>query len=608
MIPYSYNITGNDLSPLNFPGDWNTSVKMGLKIPALSGSAYELLTDRFGTTNLSCKVFFTDGENYIVKRDTDFDAFFNYLFIEIPEQTVPNGNLTLLDISSYTNTSVALDTNCAVYKLTCNNFSLMYTGFFDLKHFYMTDCTINNFSICYREVAQVTPTDGSVFESFNAGEINITNSNFTNFHFLSYLSKAGGGSTRLKFNDCTFGNFYYDLVNDTSYSTQHLQRGTHGYGEFPITFTNCNFTNYYGIYIVSDAQKIVETSTNPSGMGRITFSNGTIPSTIYPICIESGSSALTKEQCAVYLGRILYTFEDFNWVNDYFCLLGKISNGYVTYYENSSYKDVHVDFNRVNFTGNIYLGGHITGNGHVDDGIGYYFSVDVGSTIGGDIYCGNKNETSSIITNGSNTIRVYGGTLNNIYGTATNTVSSNVNIFLYGGHIVGDISAKYLPSHSCNRFFVSIGEYTIQEREDLIIDGEIDGTVGASETSILKIIGNVNFGYYTTGFSELQLVLPYNVIVYDKDNLRGNIDVDSLKTVLVKGNVSINNIYTFLTFPKTYLTDQRVTYLKNNIVWYLNDTNNPLGFDESEPTFLKVEDSVDGLSRSIVLHYEVSIS
>ena len=267
-----------------------------------------------------------------------------------------------------------------------------------------------------------------------------------------------------------------------------------------------------------------------------------------------------------------------------------------------------MDFNRVNFTGNIYLGGHITGNGHVDDGIGYYFSVDVGSTIGGDIYCGNKNETSSIITNGSNTIRVYGGTLNNIYGTATNTVSSNVNIFLYGGHIVGDISAKYLPSHSCNRFFVSIGEYTIQEREDLIIDGEIDGTVGASETSILKIIGNVNFGYYTTGFSELQLVLPYNVIVYDKDNLRGNIDVDSLKTVLVEGNVSINNIYTFLTFPKTYLTDQRVTYLKNNIVWYLNDTNNPLGFDESESTFLKVEDSVDGLSRSIVLHYEVSIS
>ena len=230
MIPYSYNITGNDLSPLNFPYNWITSVKMGLKIPALSGSAYELLTDRFGDTYLSCKVFFTDGENYIVKRDTDFDTNFNNLFIEIPEQTVPNGNLTLLDISSYTNTSVALDTNCAVYKLTCNNFSLMYTGIFDLKHFYMTDSTINNFSICYREVAQVTPTDGSVFESFNAGEINITNSNFTNFHFLSYLSKAGGGSTQLKFNNCTFGNFYYDLVNDTSYPTQHLQVGTHGYG------------------------------------------------------------------------------------------------------------------------------------------------------------------------------------------------------------------------------------------------------------------------------------------------------------------------------------------------------------------------------------------
>lgn len=414
-----------------------------------------------------------------------------------------------------------------------------------------------------------------------------------------------GGSTRLKFNNCTFGNFYYDLVNDTSYSTQHLQTGTHGYGEFPITFTNCTFTNYYGIYIVSDAQKIVRISTNPQGMGDVTFSGGTIPTTIYPICIESGSSALTKEQCAVYLGRLRYTFEDLVWNNDSFYLLGKISNGYVTYYEDSPYKDIFATFNRLNFSGDVYLGGYITGNGNVDNGIGYNLTVKTLSTIGGDIYCGSKNETSSIITAGGATIRVYGGSLNNIFGTTANTISSDVNIFLYGGTINGNVSAKQLPEHSCNRFFVEVGSQTVEEQDELIINGAINGTVGASETSILSIAINGNFEYTTTNFSELHLK-SYNTVIVSENGL---IDVDSLKRVIITTLTShTNNIYTILTFPKTYLTDQRVSYLKNNTIWYINDTSNVVSFDGTEGTFLKVEDSADGLSRSIVFYYEISAS
>ena len=605
MIPYSYNITGNDLSPLNFPIDWNISVKMGLKLPALSGSAYEKLVDRFKKNNISCKVFFTDGDNYIIKKDSSFDTTYTFLYIEIPEQTITTGSLTILDVPHNVPSVNGLEFTGAMYKVTCNNFSFVYTGDFDLNHFYMEQCTIENFSICHREVAQETPTYDSVFNTFGSGEIFIKNSDFTNFHFLSYLLKAGGGSTRFKFTDCTFVNFYYDLVNDTSYPVQQLRTGTHGYGEFPMTFTNCTFTNYYGIYIVSDAQKIVNVSTNPQGMGNVTFSGGTIPATIYPICIESGSSALTKEQCAVYLGRLIYTFEDLTWNNDSFYLLGKISNGYVTYYEDSVYRDVLVTFNKLNFSGDVYLGGYITGNGHVDNGIGYNLTVKTLSTIGGNIYCGNKNETSSVITNGYSTISVYGGSLNNIFGTTVNTISSSVNILLYGGTIKGNVSAKQLPEHSCNRFFVEIATQTVEEQDELIINGTINGTVGESETSILSIAINGNFEYTTTNFSELHLRAYNNVIVSEN----GSIDVDSLKKViLTTTTATTNNMHTILTFPKTYLTDQRVTYLKNNIVWETKESSTVIPFDGTEGTFLKVEDSADGLSSSIVFYYEISAS